>query len=382
MTMTTNKRFKLVAGIVLGLVALVMVATHFAGRVLKDQVVQALGPESELQSIHLGLTGVVVEGLRIHGPKGWPADDTLRAERVSITPDLRSLFSGTYRIGSITVEKAYLSALRTNDGRIHMVPSLLDKPADKKTEKETQAKGEAMKLAIGHVELRDCALEFFDATVRRPPFKVRLEQLHAQVSDLLIPELTARSDIALDGVIKGVQRDGHVSIKGWIETATKESSIKTSLRGIDLVALEPYLIKASETGVQRGTLDLEVQSDVRKKQLQAPGVVTLSGLKLSSSGGSFMGVPRQMVVSLLKNGKDQISVKFKLDGDLDNPHFSLNEAFATRLASGMAETMGVSLSGLAGGVGTMGQKGAQAAGEAVKGVGGAIGDLFSSDKKK
>lgn len=382
MAMTKNKRLKVAAGIVLGLIVLAMVAMHFAGRILKDQVVQALGPESELRSIHLGLTGVVVQGLRIRAPEGWPADDALRAEQVIIIPDFRSLFSGTYRIYSITIERAYLSALRSKDGRLRVLPSLLEKLPDNKSKREEPSKDKTLQLIIGHIGLHDCALEFFDATVRRPPFKVRLEQVHAQVSDLLVPAMTTKSEIVLEGVIKGVQRDGHMSIKGWIEPATQESSIKTNLRGVDLVALEPYLIKASETGIQRGSLDLEVQSDVRKKQLHAPGVVTLSGLKLSSTNGSFMGVPRQMVVGLLKDEKDQISVKFNIDGDLANPHFSLNEAFATRLASGMAETLGVSLSGLAGGVGTMGQKGAQAAGEAVKGVGDAIGNLFGDDEKK
>lgn len=380
--MTNNKRFKLVAGIALGLVVLAAAAMHFAGRILKDQVEEALGSESEVKSIHLGLTGVVVEGLRIRAPEGWPSDDTLRAERVVVTPDVRSLFSGVYRIGSITIERAYLSALRSTDGRLRVLPSLLEKLPDAKTRQPKPSETAALQLAIGHIELRDSAMEFFDATVRRPPFKVRLEQLHAQVSDLLVPAMTTKSEIVLEGVIKGVQRDGHLSIQGWIEPATKESSIKTRLRGIDLVALEPYLIKASESGVQRGALDLDVQADVHKKRLQAPGVVTLSGLKLSSSSGSFMGVPRQMVLGLLKNENDQISIKFTLEGDLDNPRFSLNEAFATRLASGMAEVLGVSLSSLVGGVGTIGQKGAQAAGDAVKEAGTAIGHLFSDEPKK
>lgn len=376
MTAASNKTLKLIGGILLGLFAVMVILTQIASHTLKNQVLEALGPDSELTRIQLSLTGVVVEGLRIRALKDWPAEDSLRADRVIIRPDLRSLFTGTYRIGSITIERAYLSVLRTSSGHIRLVPNLLEKPAEKKAGQATP------QLIIGHVVLKDCALDFFDATVRKPPFKLRLEQLQMKVSDLQIPQLSTRSDLTLEGVLKGVQHDGRVSIQGWMQPATQDSSIHTRLRGIDLVALEPYLIKASETGIQRGSLDLDAQSDVRKKQLQAPGVIALSGLKLASGSGSFMGVPRNMVLGLLKNEKNQINIKFKLDGDLDNPHFSLNETLSTRLASGMAETLGVSLGSLAGGVGTMGLKGVQAAGEAVKSVGGAIGSLFSDDKKK
>lgn len=382
MTAVNNKTLKLTGGILLGLFAALIILTQIASHILKGQVMEALGPDSELSSIRLGLTGVVVEGLRIRAPKDWPTQDSLRADRVIIRPDLRSLLTGTYRIGSITIERAYLSVLRTGSGRIRLIPNLLEKPGEKKPEKAALSDNAVPQVVIGHVVLKDCALEFFDASVRKPPFKLRLEQLQMKVSDLQIPQLSTRSDMTLEGVLKGVQHDGHVSVKGWMQPATQDSSIHTTLRGIDLVALEPYLIKASETGVERGSLDLDAQSDVRKKQLQAPGVLALSGLKLASSSGSFMGVPRSMVLGLLKNEKDQISIKFVLDGDLNNPHFSLNETMSTRLAAGMAETLGVSLGSLAGGVGTMGLKGAQAAGEAVKSVGSAIGDLFSDDKTK
>jgi hypothetical protein len=377
-----HNKLRIFAAVFIGGIIALVVATQLACHILKAQVMEALGPESQLDSIHLGLTGVVVEGLRIRAPKDWPTQDSLRAKRVIIRPDLRALLTGTYRVGSITVEEAYLSVLRTSSGRIRMLPNLLEKPRAKSSDPERPSSDDIPQVSFGHIELRDSALEFFDATIRRPPFKLRLEQLQMKVSDLRVPQLNTRSDITLEGVIKGVQHDGNITVKGWMEPASQDSSIRTTLHEVDLVALEPYLIKASETGVQRGSLDLDVQSEVRRKQLQAPGTVSLSGLRLTSGSGSFMGVPRAMVLSFLKNGKDQIILKFKLDGDLNNPHFSLNEAMSTRIASGMAETLGLSLGGLAQGVGTMGQKGAQAVGDTAKDMGNAIGHLFSGEEKK
>lgn len=83
-----------------------------------------------------------------------------------------------------------------------------------------------------------------------------------------------------------------------------------------------------------------------------------------------------------KNQDNKIAVNFVLEGDINNPQFSLNETLSTRLASSMAETLGVSLGGVATGVEAVGRKGVEAAGTAGKGVGGAVQRLFGDQKKR
>ena len=319
------------------------VAFHFAVQALKGKVEQALGPESEVGQIVVGWSAIELHDLRIRAPKGWPAADTLRAGRIVIEPDLRGLLSRRVHLRRITVEDGYLSILRAPDGRLRLLPSLL--------EKKTEQASPPPPVTIGVVELEGAALEFFDATVRRPPHKLRLEQLHATVEDLQLPALKSRTRLDLDGVVKGVRRDGRLDIRGWIELASKDSDIDARLRGVDLIALQPYLIKASETGVKRGTLDLDLKSAVRSNRLKAPGTMTLSGLELASSG-TFMGMPRNAVIAALKDRKGRIAVKFTLEGNLNDPKFSLNESFAKRLGTSIAESLGVSIEGLARGVGS------------------------------
>jgi len=341
------------------------IGLHFAAQALKGKVEQALGPDSEIGAIRVGWSALEIDDLRIKGPAGWPAADALRARRIVIVPDLAGLLSSRIGVHRITVEDGYLSVLRARNGRLRLLPSLL----------EASAKGDAAKTAatpavdIGAVELRGGVLEFFDATVRQPPHKLRLEQLQAEVDGLRVPALTGRTRITLDGVVKGVQRDGDIAIHGWAEIADRNSQLSTRLQHVDMKAFEPYLIKASETGVRRGSLDLSLESTVRSNSLHAPGDLTLSGLELESSGGfgTFMGVPRQAVVSALKNGKDQIEVHFVLEGNLDDPQFSLNENLAMRLGAGLAGTLGVSIEGLARGVGN-----------AAHGIGSTVRKLFGN----
>ncbi|TFV87743.1 DUF748 domain-containing protein, partial [Oxalobacteraceae bacterium OM1] len=277
---------------------------------------------------------------------------------------LFGLLSARVHVPSIRVEQAYVSVWRSRDGRLRLLPSLLEKPAGKDADPETPAPA----VTIGRIELQEGVLEFFDGTVRQPAYKTRLDQLHAVVEDLQVPALAGRTQVQLDGTVKGVRRNGKLAIDGWLELAAKNSDLSARLAGVDLVALQPYLIKASETGVRQGTLDLTLKSTVKKNHLHAPGTVTLTGLELASGQGvmnTFMGAPRTAVLAALKDRNDQIAIQFTLDGNLDDPQFSLNESFARRIGAGVAEHLGISFEGLTRGVGG-----------AVEGIGGVMKKLF------
>lgn len=352
MMKTTSIRRMLVGTIaVIGILIIAgFIALQFATRVLKSQVEEALGPESEVREIVVGVSAIEIHGIRIAAPKGWPAEDALRAERVIIRPDLLGLVSARVHVPRIIVENAYVSALRTRDGKFRLLPSLLEaKPGD-----DAGAPSSMPEMSIGLVEVRSGVLEFFDASVRQPAHKTRLEQVYAKVDDLRLPALDSRTSLQIDATVKGVQHNGKLLITGWAELGSRNSDIATKLQGVDLVALQPYLIKASETGVKRGTLDMRIKSTVRNNKLHAPGSVTLSGLELAPSTGglgTFMGIPRQAVIAALKNRKGQITIDFTLDGNLDDPKFSLNESFALRVGAAVAETLGISIEGIAKGVG-------------------------------
>lgn len=359
------KRIALIAAlVVVVLVGLAAAGLHFATKALKDQVLLALGPESEVGEIVLGWSAIEVHQVRVHAPKGWPTEDTLRATRIVVTPDLGALLSKQVKVNRITVEDAYLSILRTREGRLRLLPSMLEKAGAN----EADSKSAGPDVGIGKVEIKGGVLEVFDATVRQPPHKVRLEQLRATVDDIHLPELNSRTQVDLEGVVKsaekGVQKDGTLAVKGWIELASKDSELTTTLRGVDLVAFQPYLIKATETGVKHGSVDFDLKSTVKKNHLHAPGSVTLSNLELAG-GNSFMGLPRDAVLGAMKDRNGKIDVKFTLEGNLNDPKFSLNEALAMRAGASIANLLGVSVEGLVKGVGG-----------AAQGVGSAISKMF------
>lgn len=338
---------------------------HYAGRILKDQILANLGPESEVGAIDLGLSTVSIRDLRIKAPSGWPADETLRAARIDIAPDWRALLSRRIEMSSIRVEGAYLSILRAPNGKLRLLPSLLEK-AEKKDPKETRA------VSIGEVALSQASLDFFDATIKRPPHRIHLENVEAKLTDLQLPELNGDSKLSLQGQIKGAGNhpDGSFALKGNIRLANLDSDLATTLRSVDLIALQPYLIKAANTGVKQGTLDVDAKSTIKNRHLHAPGVVTLHNLELDTSGSGFMGLPREAAVGAMKDKKDNIEVKFALEGNLDDPQFSINDNLAMRFGGGLADALGVSIS-------TLGKS----VGSAASGVGGVLKNIFGGSKE-
>jgi hypothetical protein len=168
-------------------------------------------------------------------------------------------------------------------------------------------------------------------------------------------------------------------LSGWVDPTTHDASVKAALRSIDLTLLGSYLLTVEEDKVDRGRLDMDLDFQVRQRKVHAPGKAILLDLQLRSGPGvvsTFMGVPRQGVVNLLKSREGKIELTFRVEGDLNDPRFQLQQSFATAMATGLAEQLGVSVKGVGGGVVGLGQKGTGALGDTAQQRGKGLKGLF------
>ncbi|OYU93306.1 MAG: hypothetical protein CFE45_21010, partial [Burkholderiales bacterium PBB5] len=242
------------------------VAWQLALQRLQQAVRQALGPTSQVQRIDIGLAGVVVEGLRVPGQRGrWPADDELRAERITVVPEWRSLWGavrgGPWPVHSVTVHGGYIALLRGSDGRLQVLPSVLRPeraPAGAGTEVLPAAGG----VVIAQLHLDGTVVELYDATVRKPAHRLRLEGLNARVGPMAFPQAPQATQLDLQGRLKGPQHDGNLVLGGQINLATRDAQLDLQLQGVDLQALQPYLLKRGEGGIRGGRLDLRLTPSV------------------------------------------------------------------------------------------------------------------------
>ena len=349
-------------------------AWQYAVRSVQARVEQALGPRGEAREIRVGPGSVEILDLRIRAAEnaGWPGEDELRARRIRIAPDVVDLLTGRLSIDSVRIEGAHAVLLRTRDGQMKFVPGLFERPAEppsgpasaEVTEKNKDAAAKAP-LIIGQIVVVDGVVEIHDARVRAAPFEIRIEQIDATVGRLRVPDLAGTTSVKIDGVVKGRRHDGRLLIEGSVDPAAKESRLTGRLRNVDVTALQPYLIRTTETGVRRGALDLDIKSSVAGGRLHAPGTLTLSDLELAAGSATFLGLPREAALGLLKDRKGRITVKFVLEGDLDDPRFTLDEQMAVRLGASLAGALGVNLESLVKGVGDLGGGSAKALGESL-----------------
>ena len=318
-------------------------ALHYATRTIEERVLQALGPESEVDDVQVGLHEVRLTNLRVKAPRGWPSETALKAEQVVLSPKLRHIFSDRIELTEVRFERAYVSALRPKGGGgLRILPSV--------TQRAKKDQGDGRRgVSVREVRFENCTFDLFDATVPLKPARVRIDAVTGSVSDLEVPDVRARTKIELDGAIKGPNHRGTVSVRGWIDVDRKNAELTVKLANIDLAAFEPYIFTKTRSGVESGTLSLDLKSTVRNNVLHAPGTLTISGLKLKASESpleALASLPRKAGVGALADEQERITVPFELEGSLDDPSFSLAGKAALQTGIAFIKAFGLSIEGL------------------------------------
>jgi hypothetical protein len=339
------------------LAAIMLGGVVFAVHDAKHRILQALGPRTTVASISLSYPTVTLRGVRVAASAAsgaWPADEEFDAGEVAVDITAASLWA--YRRGAplsiadVRVADGTLVMLRT-PGRLTMLPAL-GETSRANAAADPGAGASAPALVITHLRFDRMAIDLHDATLPGGKMQhLRFDHVQGTVGDLALPRLAQAMALDLQGSLKGVDRDGRVSIKGTLRPAAHDAHLAIHLDGVDMIALQPYLAKLGESPIAHGRLDLAMDARVADRQVHAPGQLTLTGLEFGeAAGGSFAGVGRRaMLAALQRDGR--IALKFTLDGRTDDPKFSLDERLAGRIAAGLGEAVGASAKGVVEGVG-------------------------------
>lgn len=343
-------------------VAVVLAILTFAVHDAKQRILQALGPRTTVGSISVSYPTVTLHDVRVAAsdkPGAWPSAEEFDAQEVAVDVTAASLWA--YRHG----EPLAIADIRVRDGTMVMLRSpdhLTMLPALRDTSRAQAAAlqashapppGEsAIALVLAHIAFERMAVDLHDTTLPGgKPQHLRFEQVHGSVADLSLPGLAQPIAMDLQGVLKGVERDGKVSLKGSLTPAAHDANLALRLRGVDMIALQPYLLRLGERSVRHGTMDLVLDAGIVHRQVHAPGQLTLTGLEFGDAdSGTFAGVERRAVLAALKRD-GRIALKFTLEGRTDDPRFSLDERLGLRIAGGLGEAVGSGVKGVVEGVG-------------------------------
>jgi len=348
--------------------ALVALGAALATHMVVGRINALLGEQGSAEQIHVGLAEIVLENVQIGAPPDWPARQSLRAARVVVIPQWRSLLSDEISLERITVNDYYLTMLRPRDGAIRYLPTLRENRDAQSSTTDKDDDGTPRRrrtVNIDKLELRNGHLDFYDATVATPPYRVPLEELNADIGPIHQPAADQHTQLHAQGQMVGKNRRGKMELEGWLALPSHDADIQLRLRSVDVALVAPYLQRRAPAALAGGQMDLDMRTQVQKDQLRAQGHITLTDLKFADGDAPLLALPRKAVLAAMEDHKGKVTFDFSISGNLHDPKFSMDESLAMRVTAGFAKVLGVSVEGVAGGVG-----------DAVKGLGDALDSLL------
>ena len=350
MTSKTRKWLILSGIMALCLIVASLILAKLSGQLLKTQIEKALGENVKASAVSISWGKVTIEGLTFLRD----GQTVGNVKSVHVRADFMSILGNKLTISKVEVDQPYFKLVIDNKGNLLLPVSMTEEKAveekHKGKKKEPQRDGkpkDTLPVEVKTLIVRGGRVDFEDRSLARPVV-LKFEDLTVDVHHIAYPFLDQWTDFEVSSQLVGGRQKGSINATGKTNFMNEETKVKTVMKNIDLALLRPYIEKKGDAGIERGFINMNMDAGVVKQYVKAPGTMTISDLQLSSSGGfsgTFLGVPRSMVLSFLKNNNNEISLHFVLEGDLNNPRFNLRENLATRLSVGMANKLGFSITG-------------------------------------
>lgn len=191
-------------------------------------------------------------------------------------------------------------------------------------------------IKIDRVSLKNTHINFTDQFIK-PNYRVNLTELKGQIGPLH-PGKSGKIDIR--GTI---DKSAPLQISGVIDPFSEQLSfdIATTVKGIDLPTFSPYSGKYIGHLIEKGKLSVDVNYQIQQGQLTAENKIFLDQLKIGEKVDSpdAVSLPLDLAISLLKNRKGEINLRFPVSGSINDPQFNISgvvwEAFINLISKAM-----------------------------------------------
>ena len=332
--------------VIIGIIAILLIAgylfaSYYAVKFIQARLQKVVGPGLTIGEIKIKPTCLSVKGIRYEDPLSKRR--IFLIEEMRVYPNLYSFLKGTLRIREWMILQPSFFLYRSREGRFIGPWATLGKKEEGKEisdEKERKEK-ESILVKIDLFRIRKGSVDFEDMKPEGAPAEIRLRELDLELKNVQYPFISSRSSIELKGKIKGRKREGNIDTKGWIDLKNMDMETSFKVQEIDIKIFEPYYRKRFSAEIESGYINMESKIAVEKKMIDAPGQLELVDLHIKEGGGTVLWIPAKTLVSLLRDKGNRIKVKFHVKGNMDDPQFSLQETFITRVAISLAETLGI-----------------------------------------
>ena len=219
-------------------------------------------------------------------------------------------------IAQVNLQQPYARFIINEDLTTNINDLLIPQPAS-----STPA-GTPLPIRIGGIRIKDGSTNFADFSLR-PNFATAIGQLNGQIGTLD----NQRAQPASVDIQGKVDKYAPVSIKGQLTPFDPLNSLDiiTSFSNVELTTLTPYSGKFAGFRIRKGRLNLDLHYQIEKGQLNAENKLLLEDLQLGEKVDSedAMDLPIRLAVALLKDSQGNIAIQLPVQGNLNNPEFSV-----------------------------------------------------------
>ncbi|TBU96687.1 DUF748 domain-containing protein [Phytopseudomonas dryadis] len=226
-------------------------------------------------------------------------------------------------IDRVRLDQPYARFIINEDLSTNASELLIAQPAasDDQAASSTAAE-QPLAIHIGEVTFKDGSANFADFSLR-PNFATAIQQLDGRIGTL---DNGTAKPAAVD--IGGkVDRYAPVSIKGSLNPFDPLQSldIATQFKQVELTTLTPYSGKFAGYRIRKGRLNLDLHYRINAGKLNADNKVVVEQLQLGDRVDSpdAVDLPIRLAVALLKDTQGRIALELPVQGDLNNPEFSV-----------------------------------------------------------
>lgn len=223
-------------------------------------------------------------------------------------------------IGQVKFQQPYVRFIINEDLTTNINDLLIPQPAS--SVPSGAPTKQPLPIRIGGITIKDGSANFADFSLK-PNFATAIAQLNGQIGTL-----DNQSTKAASVDIKGqVDKYAPVTIKGQLTPFDPLNSldIATSFKNVELTTLTTYSGKFAGFRIRKGRLNLDLHYQIEKGQLNAENKLLLEDLQLGEKVDSkdAMDLPIRLAVALLKDSKGNIEIQLPVQGNLNNPQFSV-----------------------------------------------------------
>lgn len=184
--------------------------------------------------------------------------------------------------------------------------------------------GSVRNIAIETVTLQNGTIDFTDQLIQ-PSLKLDLLNVTGRISGLSSMDMES-ADVFLKGQL---QNHSPLEIKGKINPLIENvyADISLFFSDIDMPAFTPYTGKYLGYALQKGKLTLDLKYKVAENKLAGENKIYMDQLTLGEKVESpdATSLPVSLAIALLKDKNGRIDLDVPIQGDLNNPEFSLGK---------------------------------------------------------